>query len=74
MIFSFIEGAYGCNINMTPETPDEVAKLMRVAKNSKAVKPAITLYFESTIPTMSIWVHKIKPSAQVNSLKPFKND
>ena len=67
MKVTFFENNYGTSFELTPETVEEVSALARIAKNSKAEKPVISFYF-SGAPSCSIWIKKIKPSAQINSI------
>lgn len=70
MKFEFEEHLHGSWITLTPETPKEVAQLLRVAKNTKAQKPDIYFSFSTDIPNLSIGMMKIKESVQVMSIKP----
>ena len=68
MKITYLEGTYGLDITMTPETPQEMAELLRYTKNAKAIKPEVRLYFNNNTPSCSIWLKKIKPQAQKNSI------
>lgn len=49
MKFNFIENDHWSFIEMKPETPEEAAQLLRMAKSSKAVKPEICVRFRDSI-------------------------
>ena len=68
MKIEYFEGQYGLQVDMKPETPAEVAQLLRLTKNAKAIKPEIKLYFESDTPSATIWLRKVQPKAQKNSI------
>lgn len=65
MTITLTEGVYGCNINFTPETPEEVAKLARIAKSSKR-EPASINFFFSELPYLNIHMKKTDPNKQNN--------
>lgn len=67
MKITFFENQYGTSFELTPETPEEVATLLRITNNTLAEKPEIALHF-SKEPTLNIWMRKVKPVAQRNSL------
>ena len=63
------DSQYGVNIEFKPETVEDVALLLRLTNNAKAIKPEICLFFEGEKPSASIWLKKIQPKAQHNSIK-----
>lgn len=67
MKIEFQEGQYGSNITLTPETPQEVAKLARVAKSSKKQTPSMHFSFSGD-PYLNIHFKKIDTSKQDNSI------
>jgi hypothetical protein len=67
MKFEFRENKWNTNIELTPETPEEVAKLFKLTKNSKAVKPNIHLTFYDAV-YCNISFPKIKEFNQITSL------
>lgn len=69
MKIEWLEDEYGCNIDLTPETPAEVAALLRMTKNAKAVKPDISFYFEGDKISTSIWLKKLPPKIQKKTIK-----
>jgi hypothetical protein len=68
MIISYNENKWGMDINMTPETPKEVAELLRISKNAKAEKPTIYFSFSDDKPTCYISLNKVKENVQINSI------
>jgi len=70
MKVEFSESEYGANITLTPESIFEVAQLVRFSKNARKEKPDIYMSFSShePVPYCSIWMSKVKPSVQVNSI------
>lgn len=68
MKIEFNEWQIGCEISLTPETTKEVAELLRVAKNAKAVKPVVSFRFSGNEPYLSVFLEKIKTSVQSNSI------
>ena len=71
MITEISESEYGLNIEIKPETVEEVAMLLRYAKNAKAEKPDVSFSFY-TKPYLSLWCKKVKKSVQENSIRPGK--
>lgn len=63
-----MENDYGLGIEITPETPEEVAQLFRFTNNAKAEKPSVSLYFSSKSPLCSIWLRKINKDKQRNAI------
>ena len=68
MKIEYFEGQYGLQIDMKPETPAEMAQLIRLTNNAKAIKPEIRTYFDGDAPATTIWLQKIQPKAQKNSI------
>lgn len=60
MKLTFTENDYETSINLTPETPGDVAQLIRMTKNSKAVKPELYLSFSSNEPWAVISIKKLR--------------
>lgn len=67
------ENQYGLEINLQPETLQEVSQLARFAKNGKAEKPSVYLSFSGNNPYMSVWMRKINTKKQDNSIRPYRN-
>jgi hypothetical protein len=65
----FNESDYGLEIDITPETVEEVAMLFRFAKNANSQKPDVWMNFEKKV-HCSLWLHKRKLSVQSNSIRP----
>lgn len=61
MKFEFHDGEESVGIIMIPETPNEVASLLRMQKNLKVEAPSITLNFYNS-PYMDIWMNKVHKS------------
>lgn len=68
MITKINEGDYGLDIELTPETVEETAMLLRYSQNCNSEKPQVYFSFRK-LPYLSIWLKKKKPSVQVYSLK-----
>lgn len=62
------EGPNGLNVNLTPETVEETAKLLRYANNARAEKPSVYFSFSSDKPYLDIWLTKVKESVQSNRI------
>lgn len=71
MKVTFFENEFGSSFDLQPETVEEVSALARMAKNSKAEKPDIAFYFSGS-PTASVWVKKVKKTAQRNYISNSK--
>jgi len=63
------ENENGLNLHIEPETIQEMAKLLRFAKNAKAEKPSVTMHFGNE-PVCTIWMGKITPSKQSSWIRP----
>lgn len=64
------ESEYGTNIELKPETVEEMGQLLRMAKSSKKEKPGITVCFgQSQQPECNIWFKKVKAAKQDNALR-----
>lgn len=72
MKIEFNEYKFGASVHLTPETPAEVAQLARFANNAKAEKPSISLSFSTDIPCCDIYMNKVHPTVQRNSISPIK--
>ena len=68
MKIEFNEWQFGCEISLTPETTKEAAELLSVAKNAKAIKPVVSFRFSGNEPYLNVYLEKIKPSVQSNSI------
>lgn len=73
MKLEYFESQHGLQISMVPETPKEVAELARISLNAKAVKPEIYLNFSNETPSCNIWIKKLSPEKQTNSIRPGGN-
>jgi len=70
MKVEFFENEYGSDYQLVPETPEEVAKLVRISMNSKKEKPEISLYLPyDGPPKMNIWIKKLDKKKQTNSIR-----
>lgn len=56
------------NIELVPETPEEVAQLLRFTSNSKREVPQVDFRFGSNEPHCTIFFKKLAPSKQLNSI------
>lgn len=70
MKFDYNENKWELGITLTPETPKEVAEMLRIAKNAKAVKPTIYFQFNEDAPYLQVSLEKVKEEKQSNSLGP----
>ncbi len=61
------ESNFGYYFYLTPETPQEVTMLMRLAKATKKKKPRIHFSFGAD-PSLSISMHKVQKNNQKNYL------
>jgi hypothetical protein len=68
MKIDFSEWTEGADINLIPETVEEMAALARLSKNALAVKPEIYLSFRNDKPYCSIYLKKQKESVQTHSI------
>lgn len=68
MKIEYRESEHGLQIELVPETPKEVAELFRFAKNVKAEKPCVSMYFASDSPRCSIWMKKLSASKQSKTI------
>ena len=68
MRYEFSEWENGCELVLFPENVEEMAQLARVAKNTKAEKPSISLRFGKAAPSLNLFMRKIKPSVQSNEI------
>lgn len=68
MITKFNENEFGLEIELTPETVEETAMLLRYNQNCNSEKPLV--YFSiSRIPYLSLWLKKKKKSVQSFSIR-----
>jgi hypothetical protein len=56
------------NIELTPETVEEIKNLFLFANNVKAVKPSVYLNFDTENPLCDIFLNKIKIDKQKNTI------
>ncbi len=68
MRIEFDENKFGANFTIHPETPAEVAQLLRLSRNAKAEKPDIYFSFSNDAPYCNIWMKKVKENVQRNSI------
>jgi hypothetical protein len=69
MKVEFEENNYGTFLTLIPETVEEMAGLLRAAKNTSCQKPDVYFSF-SRDPNLSVSLYKRKLSAQVTSINP----
>jgi hypothetical protein len=62
------ETDFGIEIEMVPHNKEELALLFRFVNNAKAEKPMLTVSFNKTQPYGHIFMKKVKPSVQRNSI------
>lgn len=70
MKIDYNENRWELRITMIPETPKEVAQMLRAAKNAKAVKPKIYFSFNGDEPALNISLEKVIEQVQSNSINP----
>lgn len=68
MKIEFDEWQMGAQFTMTPETPEEVAMIARLAANASSEKVEVNFYF-SDKPKGTVWIKKVKESVQHNSIE-----
>jgi hypothetical protein len=68
MRLEFNENDFMGSVTLTPETPRETAKLLRLAKNAKREPADIYMSFSGDEPYLNIAIYKRKRSVQINSL------
>jgi len=68
MITHFNEHDSAMEIDIYPETKEEVAMLFRFINNAKSEKPSLNLSFRSDRIVANIFMRKIKVSMQKNSV------
>jgi hypothetical protein len=67
MQFEFWEGEHGAQLIMKPETPKEMAELLRMTNNAK--REPVSLNFDFGVgPQLSVWVPKVEKCRQRNSI------
>jgi hypothetical protein len=71
MKVTFWDSEVGTEINLQPETMEEVAALARMAINSKSEKPDIYVNIEDK-PYCSIWMKKVDKRNQRFSIRNTK--
>jgi len=69
MKIQFLESGHGVNFTLYPETVEDSSQLLRFANNAKLENPEIYLSFHDKI-RMEVFMSKIKPSVQQNSINP----
>jgi len=65
---TFNENHNGLGIEIIPETPEDFAMLLRFANNAKRETPDIFLSFSSKV-YMNVYMRKVRPSIQQNSIR-----
>jgi|GEM_PF-6719051 len=68
MIFNFYENDCCASITLTPETPAETAKLLRLSLNAKAEPVDIHTAFNEDTPSCWLHIKKVKKESQQNSI------
>jgi len=68
MIAKFNENEFGLEIELTPETVEETATLLRYNQNCTASKPEVFFSFRK-IPYLSLFLKKKKKSVQSFSIR-----
>ena len=63
------EHDHALELTLLPETIEEMAQLLRYAKNAKAVKPDVFMVFNKE-PYLYMFLEKKAKSVQSNSIKP----
>lgn len=67
----FFEAEYGSEITLIPETVEEMAALLRMNLNAKAIKPTIRTYL-SKEPSCSVWLPSVKKTARRTTISKVK--
>lgn len=70
MKVSIEERNNGLELEFYPETVEDMTKLLRFSNNAKREPADIFLTFSSDKPYMSVYMRKIRPNSQVNSINP----
>jgi len=73
MKIKIFEGDYGVDITLTPETVQEACMLLRLAANQKKEKPDISFRFQENKTCCEIWLKKLDPKKQNNSISKSLN-
>ncbi len=68
MITKIKESDYGLDLMITPETPAEVAQLLRFSNNAKKQAARVCFSFHSDDPYCNISLRKISKKQQQNSI------
>lgn len=68
MKLSYWEGKTGLDIALIPETPTEVAELLRITLNAKRVPIALRFHIDGKEPQANIWIQKVTEGQQKTSL------
>jgi hypothetical protein len=66
MKITFNESKFCVSFSLTPETPQEVAQIARMAQSSKREPAHISFSFSGENPTGSVYINKIAESKQSN--------
>lgn len=64
-------GEENVGIILIPETIEDIAKLLRYARNASAEKPRVFLYYGKEV-RCEINLNKYKKSVQVTAITPYK--
>jgi hypothetical protein len=70
MRVSIEERNNGLELEFYPETVEDMTKLLRFANNAKREPADIFLTFGTDKPYMNVYMRKIRPSVQENSINP----
>lgn len=72
MKITFYENDRSAGFNLYPETPEDVAQLLRITNNAKQQPPSITFYFGSSC-NANIHLDKVEPQNQIHTMTSTKN-
>lgn len=73
MQLHFNEWETGADFKLIPETPQEVAALLRLTTNAKAIPAEIRVEFRDQDPYGYIYFEKVERTVQANSLSAKHN-
>lgn len=62
----FNESPFCTWVDLIPETPEDVAALLRMVENTKAQKPELIIWFKKGV-SAQIYMKKIDEKAQTNA-------
>jgi hypothetical protein len=72
MVYKFWESENGAQLIIEPETPKEMAELLRITNNAKKEPVNLNFYFGDS-PGLSIWIKKVDKARQRNSISTERN-